>query len=246
MPITDLGSWSPNPAKTAPRSNTLRILLVEDDNILANALSVALRQSGHVVDLVTDGNSADTALCHDVYDLLLLDLGLPGMDGLQILKHLRSRKSHLPVMILTARDALADRVSGLDLGADDYLTKPFDLPELEARIRALVRRKHGILDTLIEFGPLRYDTAGKRVTVDNQPLDLSAREIGVLEILLLRAGRVVSKEHLADRLYGWGDEVGDNAIEVGIHRLRKKLEPVGITIRTIRGLGYLLDKPSAD
>lgn len=246
MPTTDLGSWSPNPAKTAPRSNALRILLVEDDSILANALSVALRQTGHVVDLVTDGTTADSALIHDVYDLLLLDLGLPGLDGLQVLKRLRARKSHLPVLILTARDALADRVGGLDLGADDYLTKPFDLPELEARIRALVRRKHGILDTLIEFGPLRYDTAGKRVTVDDRPLDLSAREISVLEILLLRAGRVVSKEHLADRLYGWGEEVGDNAIEVGIHRLRKKLEPVGVTIRTIRGLGYLLDKPSAD
>lgn len=224
----------------------MRILLVEDDNILANALSLALRQAGHAVDLVTDGGSADTALSHDVYDLLLLDLGLPGMDGLQVLKRLRARKSHLPVLILTARDALADRVTGLDLGADDYLTKPFDLPELEARIRALVRRKHGLLDTLIEFGPLRYDSAGKRAMVNDQALDLSAREISVLEVLLLRAGRVVSKEHLVDHLYGWGDEVGDNAIEVGIHRLRKKLEPVGITIRTIRGLGYLLDKPSAD
>lgn len=224
----------------------MRILLAEDDDTLARALSEALRQSGHVVDLVTDGNAADTALDHDVYDLLLLDLGLPGMDGLQVLKHLRTRKSHLPVLILTARDTLVDRVSGLDLGADDYLTKPFDLPELEARIRALMRRKHGVLDSRIQFGRLCYDTAGKRATVNDQPLDLSAREISVLEVLLLRAGRVVSKEHLVDRLYGWGEEVGDNAIEVGIHRLRKKLEPVGITIRTIRGLGYLLDNPHAD
>ncbi len=224
----------------------MRILLVEDDNVLSNTLSQALRQSGYVVDAVNDGNAADTALAHDVYDLVLLDLGLPGLDGIQVLKRLRSRKSNVPVLILTARDALEDRVGGLDHGADDYLTKPFDLPELEARVRALIRRKHGVSDTLIEFGSLRYDSADKQVSANGQLLDLSAREISVLEILLLRAGRVVSKEHLAEHLYGWGGEVGDNAIEVGIHRLRKKLEPIGISIRTIRGLGYLLDKPSAD
>lgn len=223
----------------------MRILLVEDDNILANTLSQALQQSGYAVDLLSDGASADRALIHDVYDLVILDLGLPGLDGMQVLKRLRMRKSHVPVLILTARDALSDRVDGLDHGADDYLTKPFDLPELEARIRALIRRKHGVSDSLIEYGPLRYDITGKRVLVADLPLDLSARDISVLEILLLRAGRVVSKEHLAEHLYGWNEEVGDNAIEVGIHRLRKKLEAVGITIRTIRGLGYLLDKPDA-
>jgi two-component system OmpR family response regulator len=221
----------------------LRILLVEDDPILADTLFLALRQCGYAVDLVTDGNAADQALTHDVYDLVVLDLGLPGLDGTQVLKNLRLRKSRVPVLILSARDRLADRVGGLDLGADDYLTKPFDLPELEARIRVLIRRNHGATDTLIEFGPLRYDSAGKRVTVDNRPLDLSARDISVLEILLMRAGRVVSKEHLAEHLYGWGEAVGDNAIEVGVHRLRKKLEPFGIVIRTIRGLGYLLDRP---
>lgn len=220
----------------------MRILLVEDDSILANALSLALHQSGYVVDLVNDGTSADHALTHDVYDLVILDLGLPGLDGMQVLKRLRSRKSQVPVLILTARDSLSDRVGGLDLGADDYLTKPFDLPELEARIRALIRRKHGMSDTFIDHGPLHYDSTGKRVMVGDQILDLSARDISVLEILLLRAGRVVSKEHLAERLYGWGEVIGNNAVEVGIHRLRKKLEPVGITIRTIRGLGYLLDK----
>jgi two-component system OmpR family response regulator len=224
----------------------LRILLVEDDGILANTLSLVLHQSGYVVDLVNDGTSADHALTHDVYDLVVLDLGLPGLDGMQVLKRLRSRKSQVPVLILTARDSLSDRVGGLDLGADDYLTKPFDLPELEARIRALIRRKHGTSDTFIEYGPLQYDSIGKRVMVGDQILDLSARDISVLEILLLRAGRVVSKEHLAERLYGWGEVIGNNAIEVGIHRLRKKLEPVGINIRTIRGLGYLLDKPDAD
>jgi two-component system OmpR family response regulator len=221
----------------------LRILLVEDDSILANALSLALRQSGYVVDLVNDGTSADHALTHDVYDLVLLDLGLPGLDGMQVLKRLRLRKFPIPVLILTARDSLSERVDGLDLGADDYLTKPFDLPELEARIRVLIRRNHRTSDAFIEYGPLRYDSVGKRVIVGGQTLDLSARDISVLEILLLRAGRVVSKEHLAERLYGWGEAVGDNAIEVGIHRLRKKLEPAGISILTIRGLGYLLDKP---
>ncbi|MBI5040602.1 MAG: response regulator [Gammaproteobacteria bacterium] len=223
----------------------MRILLVEDDNILASTLSQALRQSGYVIDLVTDGVAADAALTQDVFDLVVLDLGLPGLDGMQVLKQLRTRKFTVPVLILTARDSLADRVSGLDLGSDDYLTKPFDLLELEARIRALIRRKHSVSETLIAFGPLRFDTVDKTVLVGDQPLDLSAREVSVLEILLLRAGRVVSKEHLAERLYGWGDEVGDNAIEVGVHRLRKKLEPVGINIRTIRGLGYLLDKPDA-
>ena len=223
----------------------MRILLVEDDKVLSNTISLALQNSGYVVDVVDDGTSADSALFSDVYDLVVLDLGLPGLDGLQVLKRLRARKSHVPVLILTARDGLSDRVNGLDFGADDYLTKPFDLPELEARIRALIRRKHGVSDTIIEFGPLRYDTNGKHVTAGDQMLDLSAREISVLEVLLLRAGRVVSKEHLAEHLYGWGDEVGDNAIEVAVHRLRKKLEPIGVNIRTIRGLGYLLDKPDA-
>ena len=229
--------------RTPYRFTALRILLVEDDSILAKSLSMALHQSGYVVDLVNDGILADHALTHDVYDLVVLDLGLPGLDGIQVLKHLRLRKSRVPVLILTARNGLSDRVGGLDLGADDYLTKPFDLPELEARIRVLIRRKHGTSDTIIEYEPLRYDSAGKRVMVDDETPELSARDISVLEIQLLRAGRVVSMEHLADRLYGWGEVVGDNAVEVGIHRLRKKLEPVGITIRTIRGLGYLLDKP---
>lgn len=227
------------------RDNALRILLVEDDKILSDTLALALRQSGYAVDMVTDGNSADAALSQDIFDLVVLDLGLPGLDGMQVLKRLRARKSNVPVLILTARDSLADRVSGLDIGADDYMTKPFDLLEFEARIRALIRRKHGVTDTLIQYGPLSYDTIDKCAMVGDQTLELSAREVGVLEILLLRAGRVVSKEHLAERLYGWGEEVGDNAIEVGIHRLRKKLEPVGINIRTIRGLGYLLDKPDA-
>ena len=144
--------------------------------------------------------------------------------------------------MLTARDALADRVKGLDLGADDYLTKPFDLPELEARVRALIRRGQSGGSSLLTHGPLTLDTSGRRVTLDGAPLELSARELGVLEVLMLRSGRVVNKEQLAEQLYGWEDEVGSNAIEVYVHRLRKKLEPAGVAIRTIRGLGYLLEK----
>lgn len=223
----------------------MRILLAEDDKILSDTLALALRQSGYVLDTVADGTFADAALSQDVFDLVVLDLGLPGLDGAEVLRRLRARKSTTPVLILTARDSLSDRVSGLDLGADDYLTKPFDLLELEARIRALIRRKHGMADTLIEYGPLSYNSIDKCVMMNGRNLDLSAREISVLEILLLRAGRVVSKEHLTESLYGWSEDVGENAIEVGIHRLRKKLEPVGINIRTVRGLGYMLDKLDA-
>ena len=221
----------------------MRILLVEDDQVLCDTLARALRQSGYTVDTVADGTAADAALSQDGFDLVILDLGLPNLDGTQVIKRLRARKSTMPVMILTARDSVADRVNGLDLGADDYLTKPFDLLELEARIRALIRRRHGLSEAHIQFGPLTFSTVDKCVTANDRMLDLSAREVGLLEVLLLRAGRVVSKEQLAESLYGWDDDVGENAIEVGIHRLRKKLEPAGINIRTVRGLGYLLDKP---
>ncbi|MEK7834985.1 MAG: response regulator transcription factor, partial [Pseudomonadota bacterium] len=147
-----------------------------------------------------------------------------------------------PVLVLTAHDALADRVKGLDLGADDYLTKPFELPELEARVRALIRRGQSGGSSLLTHGPLVLDTSGRRATLDHDALELSARELGVLEVLMLRSGRVVSKEQLAEQLYGREDEVGSNAIEVYVHRLRRKLEPAGVAIRTIRGLGYLLEK----
>jgi two-component system OmpR family response regulator len=162
------------------------------------------------------------------------------LSGLDVLKRLRGRKSTMPVLMLTAFDTLADRVRGLDLGADDYLAKPFDLPELEARVRALLRRSAQSTPDL-EHGLLRFDTVGRRVFHDKRPLDLSPRELALLELLLMRAGRVVSKEHMVNHLYGWGDEVGDNAIEVNIYRLRKKLEPLGCEIRTVRGMGYLID-----
>lgn len=223
----------------------MRILIAEDDAILADGLTRALRQASYAVDLAGNGVEADHVLSVHDYDLAILDLGLPKMGGFEVLRRLRGRGSRVPVLILTARDALEDRVSGLDLGADDYLTKPFDLPELEARVRALIRRGHAASDAVVEHGPLSYDSVGRRVSVKGVPLDFSARELGVLEMLLRRAGKVVSKDQLVEHLYDWGEHVGGNAIEVYVHRLRKKLEPHDVDIRTIRGLGYLLEKPHA-
>lgn len=222
----------------------MRILLVEDDKVLADALSRALVQSAHAVDTVTTGEEADRALAVTPYDLAILDIGLPGLSGLDVLRRLRGRKSTLPVLMLTAFDTLEDRVKGLDLGADDYLAKPFDLPELEARVRALLRRGSNSVPDL-EHGLLRFDTVGRRVFYDRKPLELSPRELAVLELLLMREGRVVSKEQMVNHLYGWGDEVGDNAIEVYVYRLRKKLEPLGCEIRTVRGMGYLMERADA-
>jgi two-component system OmpR family response regulator len=222
----------------------MRILLVEDDKVLADALSRTLVQSAHAVDIVGSGDEADHAVALGIYDLMILDIGLPGMSGLDVLRRLRARKSTLPVLMLTALDTLEDRVRGLDLGADDYLAKPFDLPELEARVRALLRRSTNSTPFL-EHGPLRFDTVGRRVFWDKRPLELSPRELAVLEILLMRAGRVVSKAQMVNHLYGFGDDVADNAVEVNVYRLRKKLEPLGCEIRTVRGMGYLMDTPDA-
>ena len=221
----------------------MRILIAEDDPVLADGLTRSLHASDYAVDCVSDGSEADHVLAAQSYDLVILDLGLPKLDGFEILRRLRRRSSRVPVLVLTARDALDDRVKGLDLGADDYLTKPFDLPELEARVRALIRRGQSGGASMVTHGALTLDTVGRRATLNGEPLELSARELGVLEVLMLRSGRVVNKEQLTEQLYGWDEEVGTNAIEVYVHRLRKKLEPVGVAIRTIRGLGYLLEKP---
>ncbi|MDB5729469.1 MAG: Two-component system response regulator [Noviherbaspirillum sp.] len=223
----------------------MRILLVEDDTILADVLCRALAQSAYAVDVADSGVLADSALTMHSYDAVVLDIGLPGLSGFDVLQRLRARKSQVPVLILTALDALADRVRGLDLGADDYLTKPFDLPELEARVRALLRRGHGSSPPELVHGHLRLDTSGRRLFHDDLPVELSARELALFELLLIKAGRVVSKEHMANHLYGWGDEVGPNAIEVSVYRVRKKLEPLGCRIRTIRGMGYLLEHNDA-
>lgn len=222
----------------------MRILLVEDDKVLADALTRALVQSAHAVDAVATGEEADRALALGVYDLAILDIGLPGLSGLEVLQRLRARKSTTPVLMLTAFDTMEDQVRGLDLGADDYLSKPFDLPVLEARVRALLRRGSNATPCL-ENGLLQFDTVGRRVFHDRKPLDLSPRELAVLELLLMRAGRVVSKEQLVNHLYGWGDEVGANAIEVYVYRLRRKLEPLGCEIRTVRGMGYLMERGDA-
>jgi two-component system OmpR family response regulator len=221
----------------------MRVLIAEDDPVLADGLTRSLRGSDYAVDCVTDGGEADHVLTAQNYDLVILDIGLPRLDGYEVLRRLRRRGSKTPVLILTARDALDDRVKGLDLGGDDYITKPFDLPELEARVRSLIRRGQSGGGSVLSHGTLTLDTVGRRATLAGEPLDLSARELGVLEVLMLRSGRVVNKDQLAEQLYGWDEEVGPNAIEVYVHRLRRKLEPAGVAIRTIRGLGYLLEKP---
>jgi two-component system OmpR family response regulator len=223
----------------------MRILIAEDDAIIADGLSRSLRQGGYAVDWAADGVDAEAALLTATYDLLILDLGLPKLSGLEVLKHLRARNSQLPVLILTALDGTGDRVKGLDLGADDYMVKPFELAELEARVRALTRRSTGTTPT-IQCGFLIYDQVGRVAQIQGQSLDLSAREIGLLEILLNRMGRLVSKDQLVDHLCGWGEEVSHNAIEVYVHRLRKKLEAGGVKIATVRGLGYCLERPQAE
>ena len=225
-----------------PAECHMRILIAEDNPVLADGLIRSLRASDYAVDCATDGGEADHVLAAQNYDLVILDIGLPKLDGYEVLRRLRRRGSKTPVLILTARDGLDDRVRGLDLGGDDYLTKPFDLLELEARVRALIRRGQSGGGALLVHGALTLDTAGRRATLNAEPLDLSARELGVLEVLMLRSGRVVNKDQLAGQLYGWDEEVGTNAIEVYVHRLRRKLEPAGVAIRTIRGLGYLLEK----
>jgi two-component system, OmpR family, response regulator len=223
----------------------MRILVAEDDAILADGVTRTLRQSGYAVDWVKNGAEADSALDTDDFDLLILDIGLPKKSGLDVLKRLRARDSRLPVLILTALDGVNDRVRGLDAGADDYLAKPFELAELEARVRALTRRGMAGSPTLLRHGTLTYDQVGRVARVGGEPLELSAREVSLLEIFLQRAGRLVSKDQLVSHLCEWGEEVSPNAIEVYVHRLRKKLEPGGVRIVTVRGLGYSLEKIDA-
>jgi len=227
----------------------MRILIAEDDQVLADALLRSLRAAGAVVDHVANGSEADAALMtNHEFDLLVLDLGLPRMHGLEVLRRLRSRSSPLPVLILTAADSVEERVKGLDLGADDYMAKPFSLQEMEARVRALTRRSLGTTTNVLRHGPLTYDPVGRMASIDGEVVELSGRELGLLEVLLQRAGRLVSKDQLVEHLCEWGEEVSNNAIEVYVHRLRKKIERGPLRIATVRGLGYCLqkiDSPSA-
>jgi two-component system OmpR family response regulator len=220
----------------------VRILIAEDDAIIADGLTQSLRHSGYAVDCARSGSEADAALAAGQYDVLILDLGLPTLNGFEVLKRLRGRHSKVPVLILTALDAVSDRVRGLDLGADDYLAKPFALSELEARVRALTRRSEAGASSLLRHGDLTYDQVNRVAELNGTPLDLSAREMGLLEILLRRAGGVVSKERLVEHMCEWGEEVSTNAIEVYMHRLRKKLAGGEVKISTVRGLGYCLEK----
>jgi two-component system response regulator QseB len=218
----------------------MRVLLVEDDGMIAQGLQTGLRHSSYAVDWVADGNSAEAALQASVFDLVLLDLGLPLRDGLQVLRAMRQRGDATPVIILTARDETQQRIFGLDAGADDYIVKPFDLDEVMARMRSVLRRAAGRGDPAIQHGDLRLDPVSRTVERNGAPVNLSAHEFSVLEALLQRPGAVLSRSQLEDRLYGWEDQIGSNAIEVYIHGLRRKLG--NDAIRTLRGVGYFVPK----
>jgi len=219
----------------------MNILLIEDDAVLADGLTHTLGNSGYSVSCATTGLAAERLVASQDFDLIVMDLGLPDLDGLQLLRRFRHRKLSLPILILTARDSVNDRIEGIEQGADDYLTKPFELRELEARIQALIRRCYGGFDHNIVIGRLTLDTRQHQILADNQPLILPARKHGMLEILMMQAGKVVAKERIAQRLSFDGEGLSDNAIEINIHRLRKRIEPYGVMIRTVRGLGYLLE-----
>ena len=214
----------------------MRVLVVEDDPMIGRAVVAGLHEQGYAVDWVKDGAEAELALGNAVYDLALLDLGLPRRDGLDVLKNVRRAKNDLPVLIITARDSVADRIAGLDSGADDYLVKPFDLDELLARTRAVIRRHGGRGQTEIAYGTLKLDPVQRRVIFRGEDIDLSPREFAVLEALMKEPGAVVSRERLEDAVYGWGEEVGSNSIEVHVHHLRRKL--ASDLIRNVCGVGY--------
>lgn len=221
----------------------MRILLVEDDMMIGDSVRSALRHEGFAVDWVRDGRAARTTLATERFDLVLLDLGLPQIDGLDVLRDMRSRQDATPVIIVTARDEVASRVAGLDAGADDYVLKPFELEELTARMRAVIRRHAGRADPVIEVGPVTLDPTTRIVTVRGEPVVLSAREYAVLEAMMLRPGAILSRAQLEDRLYGWGEEIESNAISVYVHQLRRKLGED--FIHTVRGVGYYVGAPRA-
>jgi len=218
----------------------MRLLIVEDDTLLGEGIQAGLTQEGYAVDWVEDGDAAETALMTNEYEMMVLDLGLPKQSGLEVLKSLRNKGNDLPVIILTARDTVEDRVKGLDTGADDYITKPFDLGELGARIRALLRRRGGRSTPVIIHKDIILDPASHTVTKEEKAIDISPREFTILQLLLENGGKVMSRSRLEEGLYAWNDEVESNTVEVHIHHLRKKLG--SDLIRTIRGVGYIIDK----
>jgi len=220
----------------------MKVLIVEDDKILSDGLVRYLQQAGYVVEAAASGGEADTVLRNDEFDLVVLDIGLPGMDGFEVLRRLRRGARYVPALMLTARDGLEDRIRGLDLGADDYLVKPFSLRELEARIRAVFRRGRAPVDGKLICGPLAVDMAARRAWLHDAPLRLTGREWAVLEYLVLRAGKMVSKEQIISGISGWEGDISHNSIEVHISRLRSKLEPAGLKIHSIRGFGYYLEQ----
>jgi two-component system response regulator QseB len=214
----------------------MRVLIVEDDPMIGGAVERGLREAGCAVDRLADGQAAELALATGVYDLALLDLGLPRKDGLDVLRSLRRKGSQVPVLIMTARDAVRDRIAGLDAGADDYLVKPFNLDELLARVRAVVRRRTGRVSPDMSCGALTLDPVARRVVFRGRDVEVSAHEFAVLEALMLEPGAVVSRAKLEEALYGWGEEIGSNTVEVYLHHLRRKLAPD--VIRNVRGVGY--------
>ena len=216
----------------------MRILLVEDDALLGDAIQAGLKQTGYAIDWLRDGVAADQALSTEPYDAVVLDWGLPRLSGIEVLQRLRARRMDVPVLLLTARDTIDDRIEGLDCGADDYLIKPFDLGELSARLRALVRRSGGNATPWLTAGEIELDPASHRVNYQGRPVELSAKEFSLLHALMLAQGRVLSRAQLEEKLYAWGDEVESNAVEVHVHHLRRKLYAELIT--TIRGVGYLI------
>lgn len=220
----------------------MRLLLVEDDPILGDGLQAGLTQQGHVVDWILNGNTADQTLKSHQYEIVVMDLGLPGKSGLEILKAMRKRKDHTPVLILTARDMIYDRITGLDSGADDYVVKPFDLDEICARLRALHRRLHGRSEPLLEHDGIVLNPAANTLTNKGDPVQLTAREFALLKFLMENSGKVISRSRIEETLYTWNEEVESNAVEVHVHHLRQKLFPE--LIRTVRSVGYVIDKSS--
>jgi len=221
----------------------MRILLAEDDKMIGESVRLSLQREGYVVDWARDGRMVETALATEHFDLMLLDLGLPGKDGLAVLRGLRQQKKTIPVIVVTARDAVEDRIKGLDAGADDYIVKPFDMDELAARIRSALRRSSGRAEPEVEIMGIRINPESRQVVRDGNPVMLSAREYAIVEALMLRPGAILSRAQLEERMYGWGEEIESNTVDVHIHGIRRKLG--SDFIQNVRGVGYFVPKPAA-